>query len=36
MEASKMLGILSSQAGGAAHHAALCVPTVLRPLRLSS
>ena len=36
MEASKMLGIQSNQAGGAAHHAALCVPTVLRPLRLSS
>jgi diguanylate cyclase (GGDEF)-like protein/PAS domain S-box-containing protein len=36
MEASKMLAILSGQIGGAAHHAALCVPTVLRPIRLSS
>jgi diguanylate cyclase (GGDEF)-like protein/PAS domain S-box-containing protein len=37
MEASKMLAILTAQqAGGAAHHATLCVPTVLRPMRLSS
>jgi diguanylate cyclase (GGDEF)-like protein/PAS domain S-box-containing protein len=36
MEAGKMLGILSAQAGGAAHHAALCAPMVLRPIRLSS
>jgi diguanylate cyclase (GGDEF)-like protein/PAS domain S-box-containing protein len=36
MEASKLLGILAAQAGGAAHHAKLCVPTVLRPIRLSS
>jgi diguanylate cyclase (GGDEF)-like protein len=36
MEASKLLAILSAQAGGAAHHAKLCVPTVLRPIRLSS
>ncbi len=36
MEANKLLGILSAQAGGAAHHAKLCVPTVLRPIRLSS
>jgi diguanylate cyclase (GGDEF)-like protein/PAS domain S-box-containing protein len=36
MEAGKLLDILSSQAGGAPHHAALCVPTVLRPIRLSS
>jgi diguanylate cyclase (GGDEF)-like protein/PAS domain S-box-containing protein len=36
MEASKMLAILSAQADGAAHHATLCVPTVLRPIRLSS
>jgi diguanylate cyclase (GGDEF)-like protein/PAS domain S-box-containing protein len=36
MEASKMLAILSGQIGGAAHHGALCVPTVLRPIRLSS
>jgi hypothetical protein len=36
MEANKMLAILSGQAAGGAHHAALCVPTVLRPMRLSS
>jgi diguanylate cyclase (GGDEF)-like protein/PAS domain S-box-containing protein len=36
MDAGKMLGILSGQVGGAAHHEALCVPTVLRPIRLSS
>jgi diguanylate cyclase (GGDEF)-like protein/PAS domain S-box-containing protein len=36
MESGKLLAILSSQTGGAAHHAALCVPTVLRPIRLSS
>jgi diguanylate cyclase (GGDEF)-like protein/PAS domain S-box-containing protein len=36
MEASKMLAILSAQTVGAAHHATLCVPTVLRPMRLSS
>jgi diguanylate cyclase (GGDEF)-like protein/PAS domain S-box-containing protein len=37
MEAGKMLGILSAQqAGGAAHHASLCVATVLRPIRLTS
>jgi diguanylate cyclase (GGDEF)-like protein/PAS domain S-box-containing protein len=36
MEAGKMLGILVGQAGGVAHHAALCVPTALRPIRLSS
>jgi diguanylate cyclase (GGDEF)-like protein/PAS domain S-box-containing protein len=36
MEAGKLLAILSGQAGGAAHHASLCVPTVLRPFRLSS
>jgi sensor c-di-GMP phosphodiesterase-like protein len=36
MEASKMLAILTAQTGGAAHHATLCVPTVLRPMRLSS
>jgi len=36
MEAGKLLEILSSQAGGAPHHAALCVATVLRPIRLSS
>jgi diguanylate cyclase (GGDEF)-like protein/PAS domain S-box-containing protein len=36
MEAEKMLAILSGQIGGAAHHGALCVPTVLRPIRLSS
>jgi len=36
MEAGKMLAILTAQTGGAAHHATLCVPTVLRPIRLSS
>jgi diguanylate cyclase (GGDEF)-like protein/PAS domain S-box-containing protein len=36
MEAHKMLAILSGQAAGGAHHARLCVPTVLRPMRLSS
>ena len=35
MEADKLLRILSDQAGGAAHHAVLCVP-VLRAIRLSS
>jgi diguanylate cyclase (GGDEF)-like protein/PAS domain S-box-containing protein len=36
MEAGKMLGILAAQVGGAPHHAALCVPVQMRPLRLSS
>jgi diguanylate cyclase (GGDEF)-like protein/PAS domain S-box-containing protein len=36
MEANKMLGILASQEGGAAHHGNLCAPTVLRPMRLTS
>ena len=37
MEAHKLLAILAAQAGGGApHHAKLCVPTVLRPMRLSS
>jgi diguanylate cyclase (GGDEF)-like protein/PAS domain S-box-containing protein len=36
MEAGKLLGILASQSRGTAHHAALCNPTVLRPIRLSS
>ncbi len=36
MEADKMLAILAGQAGGAAHHAALCTPTSLRSMRLSS
>jgi diguanylate cyclase (GGDEF)-like protein/PAS domain S-box-containing protein len=36
MEAGKLLAILSSQAGGKAHHSDLCTPTVLRPFRLSS
>ncbi len=36
MEADKLLGILAVQASGAPHHADLCVPTVLRPIRLSS
>jgi len=31
MEADKMLAILSSQAAGVAHHAALCEPVMLRP-----
>jgi hypothetical protein len=31
-----MLAILTGQQGGPAHHAALCAPTVLRPMRLSS
>jgi diguanylate cyclase (GGDEF)-like protein/PAS domain S-box-containing protein len=36
MEAGKLLDILRGQIGGEAHHASLCVPTVLRPIRLSS
>jgi diguanylate cyclase (GGDEF)-like protein/PAS domain S-box-containing protein len=36
MEASKMLDILTAQVSGPAHHAKLCVPVVLRPIRLSS
>jgi diguanylate cyclase (GGDEF)-like protein/PAS domain S-box-containing protein len=36
MEAGKMLGILSDQDGGAAHHATLCLPAAARPIRLSS
>jgi diguanylate cyclase (GGDEF)-like protein/PAS domain S-box-containing protein len=36
MEADKMLAILAHQTGGAAHHATLCIPTALRPMRLSS
>jgi diguanylate cyclase (GGDEF)-like protein/PAS domain S-box-containing protein len=36
MEAEKLLDILASQVGGAAHHANLCIPTVLRPFRISS
>jgi len=36
MEAGKMLGILSSQISGPAYHSALCAPTVVRPLRVSS
>jgi len=36
MEAGKLLAILKGQVGGAPHHANLCVPTVLRPLRFSS
>jgi EAL domain-containing protein (putative c-di-GMP-specific phosphodiesterase class I) len=31
MEADKLLAVLASQARGAAHHAALCVPAALRP-----
>lgn len=36
MAADEMLGILRGQVGGPAYHASLCVPTVLRPIRLSS
>jgi diguanylate cyclase (GGDEF)-like protein/PAS domain S-box-containing protein len=36
MEANKLLAILAGQEGGAAHHGALCAPTVLHPMRLSS
>jgi diguanylate cyclase (GGDEF)-like protein/PAS domain S-box-containing protein len=36
MAAGEMLGILRGQVAGAAYHASLCVPTVLRPIRLSS
>ena len=36
MEAEKLLGILAGQAGGVPYHAALCVPTMLHPMRLSS
>jgi diguanylate cyclase (GGDEF)-like protein/PAS domain S-box-containing protein len=36
MEAEQMLGILASQVAGSAYHSTLCVPTVVRPLRLSS
>jgi diguanylate cyclase (GGDEF)-like protein/PAS domain S-box-containing protein len=36
MEAGKLLGILSGQAGGAAYHAALCIPKGTRPVRLTS
>src|SRR5450755_3116305 len=32
MEAKKLLTILASQQQGAPHHAALCAPTVLRPM----
>ncbi len=32
MEAKKLLAILASQGHGAPHHAALCAPTVLRPV----
>jgi diguanylate cyclase (GGDEF)-like protein/PAS domain S-box-containing protein len=32
MEAKKLLAILASQALGVPHHAALCAPTVLRPV----
>ncbi len=35
MEASKFLGILAGQEGGAAHHGDLCTPPA-RPIRLSS
>ena len=36
MEASKLLAILASQKTGQPHHANLCTPTVVRPMRLSS
>ena len=36
MEASKLLAILAAQATGKPHHANLCAPTVLRPMRLTS
>jgi diguanylate cyclase (GGDEF)-like protein/PAS domain S-box-containing protein len=36
MEAGNLLSILAAQAVGAPHHANLCVPSVLRPVRLSS
>jgi diguanylate cyclase (GGDEF)-like protein/PAS domain S-box-containing protein len=36
MEAGKLLAILASQKVGPPHHANLCAPTVLRPMRLSS
>src|SRR5450631_373734 len=36
MESGKLLAILSAQVGGAPHHADLCDPTVLRPIRMSS
>ncbi|HEY2676879.1 MAG TPA: EAL domain-containing protein [Steroidobacteraceae bacterium] len=36
MEANKFLGVLAGQEGGPAHHADLCVPTLLRPMRRSS
>jgi hypothetical protein len=32
MEAKKLLAILASQELGLPHHAALCAPTVLRPM----
>src|SRR6202795_4244673 len=36
MEAGKLLGILSGQVGGPPYNANLCVPTLLRPIRLTS
>jgi diguanylate cyclase (GGDEF)-like protein/PAS domain S-box-containing protein len=36
MEARKLLAILASQVGGMPYHAALCAPTVLRPMAASS
>ncbi len=36
MEASKLLAILAAQKSGTPHHANLCTPTVVRPMRLSS
>jgi diguanylate cyclase (GGDEF)-like protein/PAS domain S-box-containing protein len=36
MEAGKLLAILAGQKSGTPHHANLCAPTVVRPMRLSS
>jgi diguanylate cyclase (GGDEF)-like protein/PAS domain S-box-containing protein len=36
MEADKLLAILAGQKSGTPHHANLCAPTVVRPMRLSS
>jgi diguanylate cyclase (GGDEF)-like protein/PAS domain S-box-containing protein len=36
MEAGKLLAILADQKSGPPHHANLCTPTVVRPMRLSS
>ena len=36
MEADKLLAILTGQKSGTPHHANLCAPTVVRPMRLTS